>query len=108
MRFFSDFCQQNILKKVDLPLCIKTGRSKGCAFLNVPGYTCSESVKFNEVKFKSNPFVSEEAKTKHTPDKQMSPHHQFTDYYFNITHQHEQQQEHPHHQQQQQQKQRQG
>ena len=58
--------------------------------------------KFNRLEFKSKPLILEEAKTKHkhihlTPDKQNSPHSQFTNFYLNITHQHEQQQEHQHH-----------
>ena len=39
--------------KVDLPLCKRTDKSKGYAFLNVPGHVYSEIVKLNGVEFKS-------------------------------------------------------
>ena len=74
----------------------------------VPDHIYSEIVKLYGVKFKSNPLVLEESKTKHkegSPDKQNSAHHPFTNYYVNITHQHEQQEDHQYHQQQQQQSQ---
>ena len=81
----------------------KKGQSKGYKFLNVPDHAYSEIVEVNGVEFKSNPLNLEETKEKHkgrTPDNRNSAHHQFTNYYLNITHQHEQQQEHQHHQQQ--------
>ena len=81
----------------------KTGQSKGHTFLNVPDHVYSEIVELNGVEFKSHPLVLEEAKAKNkdcTPDNQNSVHHQFINYYLNITHQHEQQQEHQHHGQQ--------
>ena len=76
---------------------------KDIHFLNVLEHVYSEIVELNGIEFKSNPLNLEETKEKHkgrTPDNQNSAHHQFTNYYLNITHQHEQQQEHQHHQQQ--------
>ena len=87
--------------KVDLPLCKRTGKSKGHAFLNVPDHVYSEIVKLKGVEFKSKQLVLEEPKTKHkdrTLDKQNPSHHEFKNYCGNIMHKHEQQQGHQHHQ----------
>ena len=62
--------------KVNLPLCKRTGKSKGYAFLNVPDHMYLEIVKRNGVEFKSKQLVLEEAKIKHkdrTLDKQNPP-----------------------------------
>lgn len=76
---FLDYCRQNIkICKIDLPLCKKTDKSKGYAFLNVPDHVYSEKNKLNVVEFKSKQLVLEEAKTKgkdRMPDKQNSPDH---------------------------------
>ena len=93
--------------KVNLPLCKRTGKSKGYAFLNVPDHVYSEIVKLNGVEFKSKQLVLEEAKTKHkdrTLDKQNPPDNQLKNYHVNIMYQHEQQQGHQDHQLQQRQK----
>ena len=93
--------------KVNLPLCKRTGKSKGYAFLNVPDHVYSEIVKLNGVEFKSKQLVLEEAKTKHkdrTLHKQNPPDNQLKNYHVNIMYQPEQQQGHQDHQLQQRQK----
>ena len=72
----------------------KNKQIKGYAVLNVPDPAYSEIIKPNGVELKFEPLVLEEVKPKHTDrtlDKQNSLHHQFTNYYLNIRHQHEQQ-----------------
>ena len=75
--------------KVNLPLCKRTGKSKGYAFLIVRDHVYSEIFKLNGVEFWGKSKQLEKAKTKHkdrTLDKQNPPDHQLKNYSVDIMH----------------------